>query len=195
MESVHGYLWEKKVPVEATFSGVWGQGDQGTVALCLLHSWCVLPVPARSGCLCLLLALSVAARVPWGRDLAIPSHLGCVSWDNRAFLSLCLQPNAEGGICVGISSAVGGCAGCGLMVCSDLQCIGDCEAHPWIPEVRPVVIPSDQFPFVSCSQPGKSPVPCTTRNDANEQCRHTVVYINFYLGVCVKNIWSRFNHT
>lgn len=27
VESVHGYLWEKRVPVEATFRGVWGQGD------------------------------------------------------------------------------------------------------------------------------------------------------------------------
>lgn len=48
VESVHGYVWEKRVPVEAMFRGVWGQRDQGTVALCLLYSWCLLPVPARS---------------------------------------------------------------------------------------------------------------------------------------------------
>lgn len=40
MESVHGYLWEKRVPVEATFRGVWGQGDWGTVALCLVSAAC-----------------------------------------------------------------------------------------------------------------------------------------------------------
>lgn len=47
VESIHWYLWEKRLPVEAMFSGAWGQGDRGTVALCLLPYWCLLPVPAR----------------------------------------------------------------------------------------------------------------------------------------------------
>lgn len=72
------------------------------------------------------------------------------------------------------------------LTCSVFMAI---QEHPWVPEVRPMVIPSDKLPYVSCSQPGKFPVPCKTRNDAKKQCRHTVVCINFYPGIYVIYIY------
>lgn len=189
VESACGYLWERRVPVEATCSGIWGQGERGTVALCLLHSWCLLPIPARSWVLVPPPGPACGCQSGLGKGPGNPTPPGmCVLGEQSIS-----KPTTKWGRM----------DGCGNYLCCRWRswlCIAGVlwpavavQEPPWDPGVRPMVIPSYQLPCVQCSQPGKSPVPCKTRNGANKQCKHTGVYINFYPGVCVIYIW--FNHT
>lgn len=154
MESVHGYLWEKRVPVEATFRGVWGQGDWGTVALCLLHSWCLLPVPARSWVFVSPPGPACGCQSALGKGPGDPTPSGmCVLGEQ----SLCLWLNGEGWTCVGILSAVGGDPGYALLVCSDLQC--NAKGH-------------SQWPTsLYAMQPARK-ISCPLQN--KERCKRTV---------------------
>lgn len=197
MESVCGYLWEKRVPVEATFSGAWVQGDPRIVALCLLPSWCLLPASARSwvfvsppgptcGCQSTL-GKGPGNPTPPGMcvlgEQSLPEPLPADKWGRTDVSGNCL------------------CCRCRSWLCTDGLLWP--AVYRWLYRSTPGFLCWGQwsFPvtnFHPCVMQPARKIPCPLQN--KEWHKQTVrtdcgIYKLLSRCLCYIYIWSRFNHT